>query len=207
MNLANLLSFSRVPFLFVIVILLHTRPQTMGATLAFVLFIIAALTDYLDGYVARKYKMVTDLGKFMDALTDKVLTIGLFVTFLSMGILPAWTLLLVLFILTREFLITGLRLVAVREGIVLAAEKSGKIKTVFQMVSIIALLLSNMMLMDFQGHLPEPYFSFVYEYLGIGMFTVSAALTIYSGSLYMIKYGALFVQARTQEEEGDQDEA
>lgn len=200
MNLPNLLSFSRIPFLFLIVILLHMPAGSKGATLAFFFFLVAAITDFLDGWVARRFNMITDLGKFMDALTDKILVLGMFVAFLSNRILPAWSLLLILFILTREFLITGLRLIAVRRGVVLAAEKSGKLKMVFQIVSISVLLFTNMMLMDFSGTLPDPWWTYLNDYVGIGAFLAAAALTIFSGSLYLARYGGLMLETRQPED-------
>lgn len=198
-NLPNLLSLSRVPALIVIAILLHLPPQAGGATWALILFVLAAFTDYLDGWVARKQGLVSDLGKFLDALTDKILTLGLFITFLSLGILPAWTLLLVLFILIRELLITGLRLVAAKNGLVLAAEKSGKIKTFFQMASLAILLLSQAFLVDFPGVLEPAVWRGLYGIGGLGSFCVAAALTIFSGVLYLAKYGRLLLDPEAAE--------
>ncbi len=199
MNLPNLLSLSRVPALIVIAILLHLPSQAGGATWAFVVFLLAAFTDYLDGWIARKQGLVSDLGKFLDALTDKILTLGLFITFLSLGILPAWTLLLVLFILIRELLITGLRLVAAKNGLVLAAEKSGKIKTFFQMTSLAILLLSQAFLVDFPDALESTVWRWLYGVGGLGSFYVAAALTIFSGVLYLAKYGRLLLDPEATE--------
>ena len=128
MNLPNLLTLSRIPILFGVVGFLYL-PFLGASSLAFVLFIIGALTDWADGYYARKQGLVSNFGKLMDALTDKVFMVGLFISLLVIGILPEWTLPLLLLILSREFLITGLRLVAASEGVVLAAEKSVKHKT------------------------------------------------------------------------------
>lgn len=180
-------------------ILLHLPPDSGGATLAFGFYLIAILTDYLDGWWARKYRQVSDFGKFFDALTDKILTLGLFVSFLSMGILPAWTLLLVLFILTREFLITGMRLVAVRKGVVLAAEKSGKIKTAFQMASLGILMATHMLLYDYPDFLGDDLWRALYLYGGIGLFCAAAALTVFSGVLYLGKYGKLLLDPQVDE--------
>jgi CDP-diacylglycerol--glycerol-3-phosphate 3-phosphatidyltransferase len=110
--------------------------MTGASTMAFILFVIGAITDWADGYVARKQGLVSNFGKLMDALTDKVFMVGLFITMVVLGELPGlWSLFLLLLILSREFLITGLRLVAASSGIILAAEKSGKHKTVSQIVS------------------------------------------------------------------------
>ena len=122
-NLPNLLTLSRIPILFGIVGLLYA-PFPGASTIAFILFVIGALTDWADGYFARKQGLVSNFGKLMDALTDKVFMVGLFIALLAMNVLQGWALPMLLLILSREFLITGLRLVAASSGIVLAAEKS-----------------------------------------------------------------------------------
>lgn len=182
-------------FLFVIVFLLHLPAGSGGATLAFCFFVVGAFTDFLDGWVARKQNLVSDLGKFLDALTDKIFTLGLFISFLSgeIGILPAWTLWLVLFILTREFMITGLRLVAAKKGVVLAAEKTGKLKMLFQVLSLGFLLLAQMILYDFPNFLSDQQWKFLYLYCGLGLFCLAAGLTVFSGVLYLAKHGKLLL--------------
>jgi CDP-diacylglycerol--glycerol-3-phosphate 3-phosphatidyltransferase len=190
-NLPNLLTLSRIPILFGVVGLLYL-PLTGAATGAFILFIIGALTDWADGYYARKQNLVSSFGKLMDALTDKVFMVGLFISLLALGTLPAWTLPLLLLILSREFLITGLRLVAASSGIVLAAEKSGKHKTVSQMVSAILLLASIALMRDFANLVPI-LVSDVLWWLGIGFFVLATALTVSSGTVYMVKYWSVFM--------------
>lgn len=175
-------------------IFLQLPPRSGGATLAFVLFLVAAFTDFLDGWAARRFNQVSDLGKFLDALTDKILTLGLFVTLLAMKILPAWTLLLLLFMLTREFLVTGLRMVAAGRGVVLAAEKSGKWKTAVQMLCLAILLFTQMLLYEFPSLLSSGAWNLVYLYGGVGTFCVAAALTIFSGVIYLSRYGRLLVE-------------
>jgi CDP-diacylglycerol--glycerol-3-phosphate 3-phosphatidyltransferase len=101
------------------------------------IFIFASLTDYVDGYIARKYNQVSDFGKFLDPLADKLLTIAAMVIFCEWGMFPSWALMLVL---TREFAVTGLRLVAVGKGTVIAAGKSGKFKTASSMVGLCVLM-------------------------------------------------------------------
>ena len=155
MNLPNLLTLSRIPIIFGVVALLYL-PMTGASTMAFILFVIGAITDWADGYVARKQGLVSNFGKLMDALTDKVFMVGLFITMVVLGELPGlWSLFLLLLILSREFLITGLRLVAASSGIILAAEKSGKHKTVSQIVSAILLLLAIAIRKDFPNLFPE----------------------------------------------------
>ena len=190
MNLPNLLTLSRIPILFGIVGLLYL-PMTGASTAAFVLFIIGALTDWADGYFARKQGLVSNFGKLMDALTDKVFMVGLFVSLLAMGVLPAWTLPLLLLILSREFLITGLRLVAASSGIVLGAEKSGKHKTVSQIVAAILLLAAIAVRADFPKVFP-PVLADVLHWGGLAFFVFATVLTVSSGTMYMTKYWSVF---------------
>jgi CDP-diacylglycerol--glycerol-3-phosphate 3-phosphatidyltransferase len=202
-NLPNLLTLSRIPILFGIVALLYL-PFTGASTLAFLLFVIGALTDWADGYAARKQGLVSNFGKLMDALTDKVFMVGLFISLLTMGVLPnqsPWILILLLLILAREFLITGLRLVAASSGIVLAAEKSGKHKTVSQIVSAILLLLSVAIKQDF-AMLPDWIGEWLYMG-GLAFFVIATLLTVSSGTQYMVKYWSVF----TGESEGKNEES
>ncbi|MBK1857075.1 CDP-diacylglycerol--glycerol-3-phosphate 3-phosphatidyltransferase [Cerasicoccus arenae] len=189
MNLPNLLSLSRIAFLFLIAALLFLNVK--GAVMAaLVCFIIAALTDWADGYVARRFKLITDFGKLMDALADKVLMVGMFVILVSIpGFLPRWSLFLVLIIIGREFLITGLRLVAASRGVVLAAEKGGKIKTVFQILAASVLLLALSLARDFgmDGVVLKTLF-----WTGMGLFVFATGLTLQSGATYLTKYWFLF---------------
>ena len=191
MNLPNLLTLSRIPILFGVVGFLYL-PFAGASSLAFVLFIIGALTDWADGYYARKQGLVSNFGKLMDALTDKVFMVGLFISLLVIdNILPKWTLPLLLLILSREFLITGLRLVAASDGVVLAAEKSGKHKTVSQMVAAILLLSAVAVRADFSERLPL-IVGDVLHWGGLGFFVIATLLTVSSGLQYMVKYWSIF---------------
>jgi len=105
---------------------------------ALLIFSLAAATDWLDGYLARRLSLVSDFGKFMDPLADKMLTTAAFLIFIDQGLLASW---MVFIILTREFIVSGLRMSAAAKGIVIAAGFSGKFKTVLQFVAIIALLI------------------------------------------------------------------
>ena len=189
-NLPNLLTLSRIPILFGVVGFLYL-PFSGASSLAFLLFIIGALTDWADGYYARKQGLVSNFGKLMDALTDKVFMVGLFISLLVIGILPEWTLPLLLLILSREFLITGLRLVAASDGIVLAAEKSGKHKTVSQMVAAILLLSAVAVRADFSERLPL-IVGDVLHWGGLSFFVIATLLTVSSGAQYMVKYWSIF---------------
>lgn len=133
MNLPNKLTILRViliPF-FLVALMVDAIPY--GKWIALGIFIIASLTDTLDGYIARKYDMVSNFGKFMDPLADKLLVCSAMIAFVGMGRIPTW---IVIVIIAREFIISGFRLVASDNGVVIAASYWGKIKTVFQMVMI-----------------------------------------------------------------------
>ena len=190
MNLPNVLTLSRIPILFGIVAFLYA-PFTGASTIAFVLFVVGALTDWADGYYALKQGLVSNFGKLMDALTDKVFMVGLFITLLAAHKLPAWTLPLLLLILSREFLITGLRLVAASSGVVLGAEKSGKHKTVSQIVAAILLLLAIAVRNDFPELLPVVVGD-VLHLGGVVFFCIATLLTVSSGTQYMVKYWSIF---------------
>jgi CDP-diacylglycerol--glycerol-3-phosphate 3-phosphatidyltransferase len=185
MNIPNRITISRI-LLIPIFILLLTLPLDWGSvsigndTLPIVhlvsalLFIIASGTDWVDGYYARKYNLVTNLGKFLDPMADKLLVAAAFVLLVELNMAPAW---LVIIILSREFAVTGLRLVAAGEGVVLAAGQMGKWKTTFQLVSIAFLLLHD--------------FPFSYLDLSVSVGTIllyiALILTVVSGLDYFIK--------------------
>lgn len=141
MNLPNKLTVLRVimiPF-FVVMLMLDGGANQMYRYIAAAIFIIASFTDFLDGSIARKYGLVTNFGKFMDPLADKLLVCSALICLIELGQLPAW---MVLIIISREFIISGFRLVASDNGVVIAASYWGKWKTVFQMVSVILLIVN-----------------------------------------------------------------
>ena len=141
MNLPNKLTVLRIcmiPF-FVAALLYENGADQTIRIIANVIFIVASLTDLLDGKIARKYGLVTNFGKFMDPLADKLLVCSALICLIQLGQLPAW---IVIIIISREFIISGFRLVAADNGIVIAASYWGKFKTVFQMTAVILLILS-----------------------------------------------------------------
>lgn len=160
-------------------------------TITFGLFIFGSITDWLDGYLARKLNQITIFGKLMDALVDKVFVVGMFVGMLASPKpgMPDWSVYCVLLILCREFLITGLRLVAASKGLVLAAEKAGKYKTASQMGAIGALLAGEALHYDFG--LATNLVDKVY-WAGIGLFVTATVLTVVSGAIYLTKYWSVF---------------
>ncbi len=145
------------------------------------LFIIASVTDWVDGYYARKYNLVTTLGKFLDPLADKLLVSAGFILLVELGLAPAWV---VILIISREFAVTGLRLVASGEGIVLAASNMGKLKTTTQILAIATLLLHN----------------FPFSYIGfrLDLILLYAALffTVVSGIDYFVRNGHVMKESK-----------
>ena len=143
---------------------------------AFALFIVASLTDMLDGKIARARNLVTNFGKIMDPLADKILVYSALCLFVENGTIPGWTLII---ILAREFVVSGMRTVAASEGIVIAAAMSGKIKTVLQMVAVIILIIAV-------GPVPQ------LKTIGMLVFWASLVMTVYSGTEYVLKNKSIF---------------
>ncbi len=150
MNLPNKLTIFRVILIpFFVVFLLYPGFEGYGKYIAVAIFIVASLTDLLDGKIARKYNMVTNFGKFMDPLADKLLVCSAMICLIETGKLASW---IVIVIISREFIISGFRLVASDNGIVIAANYWGKFKTTFQMLMIIVLALDlDVMYFDLLG--------------------------------------------------------
>ena len=136
MNLPNKLTMARILAVPVFIVL-----YMMGHNvIATIVFILASLTDMLDGQIARKRGLVTNFGKIMDPLADKILVYSAFICMVQIGIVPGWMLVIILF---REFIVSGLRTVAAADGTVIAAGKTGKLKTILQMIAVPLLLLNN----------------------------------------------------------------
>ena len=169
MTLASKITMIRVAFIPALMVLMYLSGGQLGLWmwLSLAVFIIASLTDYVDGHIARKYNQVSDFGKFLDPLADKLLVIAAMTMFCQWGQMPAWALMLVL---TREFAVTGLRLVAVGKSKVIAAGWSGKVKTASTMVGLCFMMV-------FPG---VPWLC----WLVIGVILVT---TVYSGVEYFIQ--------------------
>lgn len=168
MNLANKISIIRIFLIPVFIILIKIDYQFVAG----IVFIVACATDALDGYIARSRNQITNFGKLIDPLADKLLVITALLLFLESGVVPLWT---VIVILSREFIVTGLRTIAVSEGVVIAASIWGKYKTVFQMVAIILILFNNF---------PFRYISFPFDMI---VYNIAVVATIYSGIDYIVK--------------------
>ena len=165
MNTANKLTLCRVVVIPIFIVLLYLE-FAGHLWVALAVFILASVTDFVDGYVARHYDQVTDFGKFMDPLADKLLVMSAMVWFVEVGWMPAWAFFIVI---ARELAVTGLRLVAVEQGLVIAAGTSGKVKTASPMVCICLLLA-----------IPN-------ETLRLVCVAVILVTTVYSGVEYFVK--------------------
>ena len=138
MNLANKLTMIRIFLVPVFLVFITVKEIPYGSIIATFVFIIASLTDQLDGYIARSRNQITNFGKFMDPLADKLLVTAALVSLVELKLVAGWA---VVVILAREFAVSGLRTLAASDGIVIAASWWGKIKTVTQMIAILLLLL------------------------------------------------------------------
>ena len=166
MNLANKVTLFRVICIPAFIVFMYLDGPAM-AWAALGVYVFASISDFVDGYIARKYNMITDFGKFVDPLADKMLVITAMLLFVEQGRMPAWILALVI---TREFAVSGLRLIAVEGGRVIAAGKSGKIKTAATMICNIIMLL--------------PFFS--HAAIDMVCSLVILVTTLYSGIEYFI---------------------
>ena len=163
--------FMLVDFNFGTVNLLNTDIQT-SHLIGGLIFIIASITDWLDGYIARKYNLITNMGKFLDPLADKLLVSAAFIILVELGTAPSW---IIIVIISREFAVTGLRLILAGGGEVVAANQLGKIKTVTQIVAIISLLFNNI------------YFESIGVPFGTIMLYIALFFTVWSGVDYFYK--------------------
>ena len=182
MNLPNKLTVLRLIMIPLFVAVFYITAIPFNYLISAVIFVLAALTDFLDGYIARKYNLVTNLGKFLDPIADKVLvSTALIVMLMPYGgltILPFYGAIAVAVIIARELIVSGFRIVAASKGVVLAADKSGKIKTFVQDIAIAVLLVGA----DF---MPEAFS--VLNIIGLAFLGVATLLTIYSGIECLIK--------------------
>ena len=189
MNTPNKLTILRILLVPIMVILSFFEipgkvlwvPMTMF--LMDIVFIIASITDKLDGYLARKNNQVTDFGKFLDPIADKILVIAAMVILVGMQRLPAWIPIIVIF---REFLVSGYRMMAAgKKGKVVAANKWGKLKTVTQMIALIMIFLDNYAYFDFTRGVIDNKWFMVFNIIQSVIMTLSVIATIFSGYEYL----------------------
>lgn len=197
MNLPNKLTMLRLILIPFFITAFYLGFFTGHYIVALGIFAIASITDFFDGYIARKYNMVTDLGKFLDPIADKVLVLSGLIVLLSdpyetnvfnqlgtIGMIYGGV--GVAIIMAREMVVSSLRMMAAKKGIVLAAEMTGKIKTFFTDVTIIVLLLTGDLLII------VPSVGMIFDYIGLACFGISVILTIISGCSYLIKNKEVF---------------
>jgi CDP-diacylglycerol---glycerol-3-phosphate 3-phosphatidyltransferase len=193
LNLPNKITVSRILLIPVFMIILlggfdwgswKMAGEELPVThfVAALIFIIASCTDWVDGYYARKYNLVTNLGKFLDPLADKLLVSAAFIALVELGAAPAW---MIIIILSREFAVTGIRAVAAAEdGEVIAASQMGKIKTWIQIIAISALLLHN---------LPFAWVGFPFATISLWLATF---ITLYSGWEYFVNSKHILLKSK-----------
>jgi CDP-diacylglycerol--glycerol-3-phosphate 3-phosphatidyltransferase len=193
MNLPNKLTVSR--FVLTVGFLVVSFSQIpFHETLALAFFIAASITDYLDGMIARRDRLITTFGILMDPLADKIMVCSAFIAFVGRGLMPAW---MAVIIVSRELAITGLRLVAASKNVVLAAEGYGKHKTVSQIVAIVALLVQTSY--PQWGHWAEPVFGFkIFNRPWVAGFSqlaqwLAVAFTAFSGAVYLWRNRHLYL--------------
>lgn len=188
LNLPNLITLARVAAVPVVVILLlsDTRTSSMWAA---AIFGLAAVTDFIDGWLARKWGVVTVLGKFLDPLADKLIVMAALIMLIPLDRVPAWA---VFVILAREMIITGLRSIASSEGIVIDASELGKYKTIYQMIAIPGLMLHYDYYWFFG--LEWGVFQVNMHNFGIFFFVIAFVLTLWSGFDYLQKFFRVFAR-------------
>lgn len=183
MNLPNKITLIRICFIPLILFLLLCKSVPNRYFWSLMFFVFASYTDYLDGYLARKNGLVTNLGKFLDPLADKVLIISILVCFVELGLVCSVAVVLIIF---REFMVTSLRLIAIERGKVISANYYGKIKTVSQMFSVFLIMFSQglreiFIRYNFEGY---TYVDLIVKISG-AVFWISSILTVFSGILYV----------------------
>jgi|OpeIllAssembly_1097287.scaffolds.fasta_scaffold239202_1 CDP-diacylglycerol--glycerol-3-phosphate 3-phosphatidyltransferase len=180
-TLPNLLTLFRIFVTPLFFILFFYFPTKVFSLLASLLFALASLTDFLDGYIARRWNLETSLGKFLDPLADKLLVAVALIMLIPLDRVPSW---MVAVIIGREILVTGLRVVAVTEGMVIAASRLGKYKTVLQIVSVICLLIHY----EYQLNIQSSYFLINFHEMGMGLLWLAMFVTVWSGIDYFRKF-------------------
>ena len=186
MTLPTKLTLSRIVLTFVIMALLFTPGMTAKVS-ALVGFMIASLTDWFDGWLARRWKQSSPMGALLDPIADKVLVLGMFLAFVQLGLIPAWMVLIIAF---REFLITGVRLVAASHHVVLSAAKEGKHKTVSQMGTIVVVLVALIA--------QERSTAALWHQVIVACMWVTMLLTVISGTTFFWRHRSVLRDAVTR---------
>lgn len=194
MNFPNLITLSRIPLLFIIAGFMYSE-RIGAATAAFVFFLVAACGDWLDGHLARKHGLVTTFGKLMDALTDKIMVMGLVIAFVGSAEFASSShreaaVAVALVTLCREFLVTGMRMVAASKGVIVAADRGGKTKTLTQLISLGFLLGAPMVRRDVGWLIGADLTAFTTAVQRIGeyIFVFGTIVAVWSGFRYIMQY-------------------
>lgn len=189
MNLPNAITLSRIPLMFIIVGLMYCS-WPGAATLAFVLFVAAAVGDWLDGYLARTRGLESNFGKLMDAMADKIMVMGIVIALVERREIPVP---LALITLCREFLITGMRMVAATKGVVVSADGGGKTKTVTQLIALGFFLAAPMVAVDGNHafHWDSTQFVGYIGNVGVIIFLAGTVLSVWSGYRYIARNARL----------------
>ena len=194
MNLPNKLTISRIILTFVFMLLLFSK-GVLPKVLALFIFLLASFTDFLDGFLAKKRNEITDFGKLMDPIADKILVLAAFLAFVEMKLIPAWMVVIIIF---REVAITGLRVLALTKDRVIPADDGGKHKTVSQIFAVFAILLflifreAGMKVFQFwNGGIEAIYKNAIFI-----LMLVTIILTLISGAAYLVKNREIYINAK-----------
>lgn len=195
MNLPNKLTITRIILVFIFMFFLFSK-GVLAKSLALATFVAASLTDFLDGYIAKKYNMITDFGRLMDPIADKILVLSAFLAFVEMELIPAWMVVIILF---REIAVTGLRVSALTKGKVIAADDGGKHKMVSQVFAILAVLFflifreAGIKVFNFWNGSTER----IYKDVIFVMMLITTLLTLISGISYLVKNRTIIINAKS----------
>jgi CDP-diacylglycerol---glycerol-3-phosphate 3-phosphatidyltransferase len=195
MNLPNKLTVLRIALVAVFIFFLFSKGVAMKS-LALITFLAASFTDILDGYIAKKYNMVTNFGRLMDPMADKILVLSAFLAFVEMGLIPVWMIVIIIF---RDVVVTGLRMSALAKGRVISADGGGKHKMVSQVFAIVAILFflifreAGIKVFNFWNVSTER----VYKDAIFILMLITTLLTMISGMSYLIRNKGVYFNAKT----------
>lgn len=184
MNLPNKITLSRIFLAFIFMFFLFCR-GVAAKYAAFFTFVLACLTDLIDGRIARQKHLENDFGRLMDPIADKILILAAFLAFVELKIIPGWMVIIVIF---REFVITGLRIIAATRGKVFAAEMAGKQKIVSQMLTIITILIF-LIIRESEHNIWNPVWEIWFKRSAFYLMLVTVVMTLISGISYLVAYG------------------
>ena len=189
MNLPNKLTLSRIVMTFIFMFFLFTQ-WPYGKIAALFMFLLASLTDYVDGKIAKSRGLITDFGKFMDPIADKILILAAFLAFVEMKLIPSWCVVVIIF---REFVILGLRILGIIKGHIVAASRAGKHKTISQIIAVIFILV-YLVIKDYG--MKFGFWSVSLDNISrksiFALILITVILTLVSGTSYILKNKRLF---------------